>query len=62
MAKAAVKALADFKVPYDTSKSFLNSWRWSIDTDVGYNRMRFQEQKIKVLTCVKTPLYPMQYT
>ena len=53
---AAVKALADFKNPYDTSKSSLtHGGGVSNDTDVVYNRMRSPGTKIQVLTCVKTP-------
>ena len=56
VAKAAVKALADFKNPYDTSKSSLtHGGGVSNDTDVGYNRMRSPGTKIEVWTCVKTP-------
>ena len=56
VAEAAAKALADFKNPYDTSKSSLTHGGWvSNDTDVGYNRMRSPGTKIQVLTCVQTP-------
>ena len=56
MAKAAVKALADFKNPYDTSKSSLtHGGGISNDTDVGYIRMLSPGTKIKVQVCFITP-------
>ena len=56
VAKAAEKALADFKNPYDTSKNALtHGGGVSNDTDVGYNRMRSPGTKIQVITCIKTP-------
>ena len=56
VAKAAERALADFKNPYDTSeKALTHGGGVSNDTDVGYNRMRSPGTKIQVLTCVQTP-------
>ena len=63
VAKAAIRALADFKNPYDTSKTALtHGGGVSNDTDVGYNRMRSPGTKIEVWTCVKTPCSGTQCT
>ena len=63
VAKAAIRALADFKNPYDTSKTALtHGGGVSNDTDVGYNRMRSPGTKIEVWTCVKTQCSGTQCT
>ena len=63
VAKAAERALADFKNPYDTSeKALTHGGGVSNDTDVGYNRMRSPGTKIQVLTCVQTPCSGTQFS
>ncbi len=56
VAKATIKALVDFKNPYDSSKtSVTHGGGVSNDTDVGFNRMRSPGTTIQVITCVTTP-------
>ena len=56
VSKAVEKALVEFKNPYDTSKTAItHGGGVSNDTDVGYNRMSSPQNKIQVLTCIKTP-------
>ena len=56
VAKAAIEALKDFKNPYFPSEIALTHGGDIIrDDDVGYIRMRSPQNKIKVMTCIKTP-------
>ena len=56
VAKAVEKALVDFKNPYDTTKTAVtHGGGISNDTDVGMNRMSSPQNKIQILTCIKTP-------
>ena len=63
VADAAIEALKDFKNPYFPSKIALTHGGDIIrDDDVGYIRMRSPQNKIKVMTCVKTPCSGTQCT
>ena len=63
VAKAAIEALKDFKNPYFPSEKALTHGGDIIrDDDVGYIRMRSPQNKIKVMTCVKTPCSGTQCT
>ena len=63
VAKAAIEALKDFKNPYFPSEIALTHGGDIIrDDDVGYIRMRSPQNKIKVMTCVKTPCSGTQCT
>ena len=63
VAKAAIEALKDFKNPYFPSEIALTHGGDIIrDDDVGYIRMRSPQNKIKVMTCIKTPCSGTQCT
>ena len=60
---AAAAALKDFKNPYFPSEIALTHGGDIIrDDDVGYIRMRSPQNKIKVMTCIKTPCSGTQCT
>ena len=56
VAKAAEKALSDFKNPYDSSKSSVtHGGGMQYDYQVGYNRIMTPGTNVQVLTCSITP-------
>ena len=56
VAKAVVKTLAEFKNPYDPSKTAItHGGDITNDNDVGYIRMRSPGSKIEVMSCTVTP-------